>query len=126
MSEDNGYNIEPAKADDDEPETYDVQAAFVVFIRPDGKAIATPEYELVRTRVAQDGPYVELRATREATFEDMRRAMLEALEDLRTIIVSNATVSLQMQAAQQQMRAMQQQQEAQQLAKHLDLGNIRR
>lgn len=121
-----GYKIDPPPNDEHNGDDHEhVMTAFVVWIKKDGKAVATTEYESIRARVMPGGPFVELSADRDANLEDMRRACQEVVEDLRITLLSNATVALQMAAAQQQMANMQRAAEAQRIAQHLDLGRSR-
>lgn len=90
------YNIRPAADPDEESEEDEDVApnaltAFLVIVGPDGAAFATSE-------LAKIG---EILPARDATVADMRRACQEVVHDVNAMQISQQTVGLMQQSAQQ-------------------------
>lgn len=111
--DDNGYDgITPANADGtvDEDKRKSVPTMFVVYVMPDGKAIADSDIDKVLAAV---------KPMRQASIEDMYRAVLEVNADLAFTLQGQRLINMQMQVAGQ----IQQQAQAAALLEGIDLKN---
>lgn len=113
-----GYDIPPTNPETTTDPREECITAFIVYITAEGKAIAHPHIgEILATKTFR----------REATFEDMRRAAHEIVDDVDTILLTNNILQQQMQVA----RELQAQVEAQRIAAQtggmggVDLGRLR-
>lgn len=117
LSEDepeHGYDITPADEDGtvpgDEPDTRKpVQTAFLVFVREDGKAVATSEIEETLAQILPK---------RKADLVDFQRAAHEILDDVAVAAITQNLLQAQMQMG----RQIQEQQQAQAVAAQLAQG----
>lgn len=76
-------------------ETKPVTAAFLVYIEPDGKAIATSDLRQIDA----------LEPEREATMDDFRRACGEVAADVNVSLTANLVVNTQMRIAERMAQA---------------------
>jgi len=99
-----GYAIpDPPDVPSAEDEGVPTDFAFLVFVRPDGKCVATSDDIVIQA--------AQLRPSRQASLDDMRRATHEITDDINATITANTVVAMQMQLA----RQAQQQAQAQKL-----------
>lgn len=95
---DHGYaGIKPANADGtvDEDKRKPIPTAFIIYVMPDGKAIADSDIANVLENV---------KPVREASVADMHRAVLEVAADLHFSLQGERLINMQMQVAGQIQR----------------------
>lgn len=99
VHEEGGYHIHPASEEDADDEEADAEpntlTAFLVIVGVDGAAFATSELEKVD----------EIVPSRPATVVDMRRACQEVVFDVNAMQISQQTVAIMQQSAQEMAEA---------------------